>query len=56
MTYWISLPSATFHLEAKGGYVVDAARVARHWVGRAAVVALDHYRQRGARIDWVKHE
>lgn len=56
MTYWISLPSDTFRLEAKGGYIVSAAKVARHWVGYAAIVALDHYRRRGAKIDWIKHE
>jgi hypothetical protein len=56
MTYWISLPSATFRIESRGGYVVDAARIARHWVGCTAIVALEHYRSRGAKIDWIRHE
>lgn len=56
MTYWISLPTVTFSLEAEDGYIVDASVVAEWTIGQAAVVALDFYRQQGAIIDWVRHE
>ena len=54
MTYWISLPSSTFKMVAREGHIVRADSIADHWIGRAAVVALEHYRDRGARIDWIK--
>lgn len=56
MTYWISIPGITFRLEAKDGYIVAATRLAANWVGQAAIVALDHYRRQGARMDWIKND
>lgn len=44
----VSLPWATFGLRVEGGYVVEAAPIARWTVGKDETVVANHYRRRGA--------
>lgn len=54
MTYWVSLDHATFGLVARKGRIVDAPPIARWTKGKEAIFVLDHFRRKGAVIDWIK--
>lgn len=50
MTYWISLPYATFIIDDDNGIIVDAPPISKRSIGQKTEKVLEYYRNKGAKI------